>query len=204
MVHPMRPHSVIASSGIALLLGTGLARAQEAPPVPLAPPPPPAGPPGRPPPDARFITPSFSPLHLIIGPVFEAQVELRVLPHVGVAILGGGGKVTVDNGLEEVDVSVYEIGGQVNVYWRQFDGWHLGVEPMYAHASVDEPGLKVRGNGFALGGYAGYKHIFDMGLTLIVQLGVDVMVVEAEADTGETASEEDVFPLLNLNAGWSF
>jgi hypothetical protein len=143
---------------------------------------------------------TLSPVHLML-PVVEVMGELRAHPKLGVAAIVGGGRVD--------DVSAYELGGQINYYLLGgFDhGMQLGVETMYLHADKTESGIAAAANALAVGPYVGYKVAMEVGFTFNAQLGVQAAVLKAEATSGTSmamAEDKEVFPLLNLNVGWSF
>lgn len=144
---------------------------------------------------------TFSPIHLSL-PLVEITAEYNVAPHAGIAVIGGVGKVTSGN----VTASAYEAGGQFNYYLlRRFTGLHAGVEAMYMHLDNVNIDSSVTAGGLSIGPYLGYKVAASFGLTFIAQLGVDFLAAKASSTmSSQTASERTVFPLLNLNLGWSF
>jgi hypothetical protein len=161
----------------------------------------------------RDVSITFSPLHLFL-PVAELTLELRAGDFLGVALIGGYGKVPVETSLgDTVRFTAYEVGGQVVVYPLQpFKSLQLGVEAIYLRVESDEStsgGVTGIGIGFAVGPLVGYKLITSGGFTFFVQGGFEYIAVRGEAEdssSGQSASDEDsrVIPLLNLNLGWSF
>ncbi len=144
---------------------------------------------------------TFSPLHLTL-PLVEITAEYNVAPHAGIAVIGGLGKVTSGS----ITASAYEAGGQFNYYLlRHFSGLHAGVEAMYMHLDHVNIDSSVTAGGLSIGPYLGYKLAASFGLTFIAQLGVDFLAARASSTmSSQTASDRTVFPLLNLNLGWSF
>jgi hypothetical protein len=59
------------------------------------------------------------------------------------------------------------------------------------------------GEGLGIGALIGYKELARVGFTFVAQGGVHFGVIQAEA-TDATVKQRKVFPLLNLNLGWSF
>jgi hypothetical protein len=198
------------------------------PPIATAPPPPPGtaspsevppphepvAPPEKPPEPVRYVSATFSPLHLF-QPIFEADIEVMPIPHLGISVIGGIGKVSVESPDPSVDgatFDAYELGAHVIGYpLKDFSSLQLGAEILWIKVSVDNyQGTDVSGTGagVAFGPFVGYKFIADIGFTLYVQGGFQYVKVEAEAhDTqGNSANaEQDGFiPLLNFNLGWSF
>jgi hypothetical protein len=180
----------------------------------VAEPPPPDEPPMAPPPKepVRYVSVTLSPLHLF-SPIFELQIEAKVIPHLGVAVIGGIGSITVDDPLVGRETfQAYELGGQVVGYpLREFSSLQLGAEVLWVKVAVDDyGGQRISGsaNGIAIGPFVGYKFVADIGFTFFVQGGFEYVAAQAEAsdDEGNSASgEQSAFiPLLNLNLGWSF
>jgi hypothetical protein len=160
------------------------------------------------------VSATLSPLHLLL-PVFELEIEVMPIPHLGISVIGGIGSITVESPNPDVDgekFAAYELGAHVVGYpLKEFSSLQLGAEILWVKVSVENfQGSDVSGTGagVAFGPFVGYKFIADIGFTLSVQGGVQYMKVAAEAqDTqGNTASaEQDGFgPLLNFNLGWSF
>lgn len=162
---------------------------------------------------APIVSLTFSPFH-VIYPMFELTAEARVGDYCGIALIGGFGARTVaTSNDEEVTFSLYELGAQVIAYpLDPFESLQLGVELMYMHVAIDDDlngrRLESIASGLALGPLVGYKLLTEVGFTLFVQGGVAFIAVagDIEDDQGEVATTERtaVFPLLNLNLGWSF
>jgi hypothetical protein len=153
--------------------------------------------------DDRIVSLTFSPLHLVIGPIFEMQIEAQVTPHFGVAVLGGVGSLKVENAIgESARFTAYELGGQLVGYpLEDFKSLQLGAEVLWVKVSTDDvDGRQVQdeASGVAFGPFIGYKLITSAGFTFFAQGGFEYL----------KASEDDVdsefIPLLNLNIGWSF
>ena len=158
----------------------------------------------------HFLSVVFSPIHLIF-PVFEARVEYAVMKQLGISLLAGGGKVTIEDEVfnRDVDVTVWEIGAQAEYYVvGDFDhGMQLGAELIYmgANAEEEETDTKATGQGLSIGVFAGYKFVASFGLTVNIQGGVQYITAQAEAENSDSSDDESTWgPLLNLDLGWSF
>jgi hypothetical protein len=161
-----------------------------------------------------YASVTFSPLHLI-SPVFELHVEGRVVPHLGLAVIGGIGSTSsaaTAAGVDKQKFSFYELGTQVVGYPLQpFDSLQFGAELMWTHVSTEtfngEP-VKANAGAVALGPLIGYKLLTKVGFTISVQAGFQYVAVKASAsdDAGNsgTAQQTAFIPLLNLDIGWSF
>jgi hypothetical protein len=147
---------------------------------------------------------TFSPLHLIL-PVFEAQAEFRLVPAVGLAVIGGFGSITSHH----VRFGVSEVGGQVAAYpLDDFRSLQLGAEVLWLHVNGQLGDITGVASGLAAGPFVGYKLIARQGFTFFVQGGAEYTFAHAEAEnsTGATASDSQStwIVLFNLNLGWSF
>jgi hypothetical protein len=160
-----------------------------------------------------YVSLTFSPLHLLIGPIFEMQVEAQVVPHFGVALIGGIGTVKAEyDQIGTVSFSAYELGGQLVGYpLADFKSLQLGAELMWVKVSTEEVSgrqITADAGGVAVGPFIGYKLITKAGFTFLAQGGFQYLTARAEAtnEDGESASDESstFLPLLNLNIGWSF
>lgn len=190
-------------------------------PPPTGPAPPPAqqrsgaGEPAPPPPPqedgGRVVSLTMSPLHLIL-PLLELTLELSVAEHLGVAVLGGIGRMTVEVDGADERFSAYELGGQLLVYpLDAFDGLTLGAEVLWLRLTTDEVQGRISGTGagLAVGPLIGYKWIARGGFTLFVHGGAQYLAVRAQSTddltgTQRRESERRWIPLLNFNLGWSF
>jgi len=163
---------------------------------------------------SRFLSLTFSPLHLLI-PVFEAQGEVRIAPHFAAALIGGFGNVKVEDSDPAVDgqrFSAFELGGQLVGYpLREFDSLQLGAEVLWVHVSTDEVNgraISADAAGVAVGPFVGYKLITRHGFTFVAQGGFQYVTARGEAsdEAGNTeqAEESQFIALVNLNIGWSF
>lgn len=169
----------------------------------------------------RYVSLTLSPIHLAL-PVLEATLEVRPTEHLGIAVVGGIGKAPpvvvgqtgafFDNGER---YAVKEIGGQLLFYpLSKFDGLVLGGEIQRVTVSgtttVETQSVDVRGSALALGPLIGGKWIHESGFTLFGHLGVQRLWLQGESTAqGQTVSLSDNdtrkwWPLVNLNAGWSF
>jgi hypothetical protein len=164
----------------------------------------------------RYVSLTISPVHLAL-PVFEATLEVRPTEHLGIAAVGGLGDappvVVGQTLLEGSDrYAVREIGAQLLYYpFSNFDGFVVGGELMSVRVSgtvtVNAQSYEVTGSALAFGPLLGGKWIHESGFTLFGHLGVQRLWLKAEsAVSGQnvTASDSRWFPLVNLNAGWSF
>ena len=153
-----------------------------------------------------FLAVTWSPIHISL-PVLELTGEVRVMPKMGVALVLGGGSVTVDDlGGPKTKVRLFEVGGQFRYYvlgdFRH--GMQLGAELAYIHATGSTSSESAVAAGTAVGPFLGYKFTAGIGFTFDAQLGVQRLFLAGESSSGATASEAKFIPLLNLNVGWSF
>lgn len=144
---------------------------------------------------------SLSLLHLI-GPLAEGTLEIRPFDHVGIAGVLGRGNFKVDGD----DYSVWEYGGQLNIYSSAFDGLAVTGEVFrFSGEGEPEPGVKGTGQGTLLSGLIGYKGITSGGFTVIIQGGFTRVLAEVTAEHAQLGSEsEDAstwLPMANLNLG---
>jgi hypothetical protein len=204
--------NVSLASLAVLLLGAHVAHAQApgdtAPPPPVAPAAggpmpviavvPPEAPPPRPLPSVAI---TISPFHFFL-PVIELTGELRIGRKLGIAVIAGAGKVTATD--SNVTANVYEGGASVRYYvlgnFRH--GMQIGGELLYVKATATDTSIDVRGKGFGISPFLGYKWTHHSGFTIDTQLGVTYIAVEAESST-QMKQESKVGPMLNLNVGWS-
>lgn len=144
-------------------------------------------------------------------------MEVSIVRHFGVALIGGVGSVSAESPDPLIDgerFSAYEIGGQLVAYPPQdFSGLQLGAELLWVHVSTENfAGRLVAADagGFAVGPFIGYKLMLRAGFTAFVQGGFQYALLRAEASDSQgnrATDDESVFiPLLNLNLnlGWSF
>lgn len=161
---------------------------------------------------------TMSPIHLLM-PIVEVTGEVAVNDKIGVAGIFGYGSVPLKTTstigtrtTEQTDhLSAWEVGGHFNYYVvGSFDhGMQLGVEALYLKVETSDSNYQsaAAANGFAIGPYAGYKIITNVGFTFEANLGVQYVAARAKASSGgstATAEDKTVIPLLNLNVGWSF
>jgi hypothetical protein len=148
------------------------------------------------------VTVSWSPIHLVL-PVVEVGGEFNAAPHIGGGLILGAGRVTNED--ETVTATVYEVGGQFNYYFlRPFHGLHAGAEAIYVHAGDVAQDSSVTATGLSLGPYVGYKVLTSIGFTFVAQAGVAFLTLKGERSGVQQSMARDVFPLINLNIGWSF
>jgi hypothetical protein len=147
------------------------------------------------------ISITWSPIHLVL-PVVELEGEYNVAPNMGVGVIFGAGRVSDE--ANTITATAYEVGGQFNYYFlRPFSGLHGGAEVLYLSAGDIEQDMSVTATGLSVAGYVGYKVMTSFGLTFVAQGGVAYYAVKAESSTA-MANDKKVYPLINLNLGWSF
>lgn len=149
----------------------------------------------------------------LLGPIFEATAEFRVLPMIGVAAIGGGGNQSTANnsgfGPATQVRKIVQAGVQGNYYFSgNFDdGFHAGLEALWAQAQTQT----VTGTGAAstttavnVGIYGGYKISYavskSVALTGTLQAGYKWV---AYSSTGPVDNSEPG-TLINIKAGASF
>ncbi|HUS29388.1 MAG TPA: hypothetical protein VMZ53_12805 [Kofleriaceae bacterium] len=150
------------------------------------------------------VTALWSPIHLVL-PVVEVEGEFNAAPHIGAGLILGAGRVSSED--DTVTATVFEVGAQFNYYFlRPFHGLHAGAEANYVHAGDVAQDSSLTATGLELGPYVGYKVLTDIGFTFVAQVGVAFLTLQAENSSGTVmpTKPKDVFPLINLNIGWSF
>ncbi len=165
-------------------------------------------PPEPPPPETTFSL-TISPLHLLL-PLLELTGELRLGSQAGLALIAGGGRVTVrEAGGPSVTFTALEGGGQLRYYvtgsFRR--GLHVGAEILYMHVNGAIQDVTGVASGLAMGPLVGWKTTSYAGFTFEVQGGVEVVTLGAsvsDSSGGASTSAVDYIPLVNLNIGWSF
>jgi hypothetical protein len=88
-------------------------------------------------------------------------------------------------------------------------GVQVGGELVYLLVQLDDPMSTVRatGDGLSLSPFVGYKWTGASGFTAEAQGGLSVLVAQAHATDGTTTADSEqsrIYPLINLNLGWSF
>jgi hypothetical protein len=166
----------------------------------------------------RLMSLSLNPILLAFpdGPLYQLTGEFKAHDNWGVAVVGGGGAMTTEDGF---DYTRWELGGQLDYYvLGNFDhGMQLGAQVLYqsADAEVSDGAISAQAtaSGVRAGPFIGYKIITDIGFTFNGQLGaaVDTASGEGTASSSETGvevtaedSDSALVPLLRLNVGWSF
>ena len=194
---------------VGLAASAAVASAQPAPPPPegyrLAVPAP-----ARP---ERSLSLTISPLHLLL-PLLEVTAEYRVGPRLGVAGVGGIGAITATTSADDsVRFFATEVGASVRYYVTgSFQrGVQVGAEALYLYLKIDESSTSVditgAGDGLSIGPFLGYKWIGRSGFTFDAQGGLAYAATRSSASDGTTsatASDNRLYPLLNVNVGWSF
>ncbi len=174
---------------------------------------------GYPPPVAapvraeRSLSLTISPLHLLF-PLVEVTGEFRVGPRLGVAGIGGLGAITSTTSAgDSVRLFATELGASVRYYVTgSFQGGvQVGAEAMYLYVKVDSSSTDVAvtaaADGLSIGPFLGYKWTGRSGFTFDAQGGLAYAATRANANDGSssaTASDSRLYPLLNVNVGWSF
>ena len=169
---------------------------------------PPPAPPEPPPPETSFSL-TLSPLYLLL-PILELTGEFRLGSQAGLALIAGGGWVSVtQSGGPTVKFTVLEGGAQLRYYitgsFRR--GMQVGAEILYVHVNGSLQDVTGVASGLALGPFFGWKTTSYAGFTFEVQGGVEVVTLGSHVSdsSGESSSSSvDYIPLLNLNIGWSF
>jgi hypothetical protein len=147
----------------------------------------------------RFASLTISPIHAIALPMAELMIEFRPTAKIGLAAIGGIGRVE-SNG---ISATATEAGAQASYYvFRDFRGMHVGGEVLYLHLGDIEQDMTLSGEGLSVGGFVGWKYIGASGFTFVAQGGVSYVAARAENATS-TAEKKRVYPLVNLNLGWS-
>ncbi len=158
-------------------------------------------------------TVTFNPLHLL-EPIFEATAEFRVLPMIGIAAIGGGGKrtETANTGFGSATTTSNLIlaGAQGSYYFSgNFDdGFHGGVEVLYARkefaTTTGTVSAAAPKTSTSLGVFGGYKISWpltaQLGLTGLVQAGYGWLLQSSSQATTDGSAE----PFLNVQLGASF
>ena len=153
---------------------------------------------------------SISPFHLLL-PVVELTLESDIAKDMSLTgILGYGWITDTDINGSRTKVNIFEAGAQYRYYpsGDTHKGMHLGLEGLYVRPSFNDNSIKVKGSGFALGPFVGYKWAPDSGEVYDLQIGYQRMIakVEAKDDVGNQAeaSSTDGFVLFNFNIGFRF
>jgi len=141
------------------------------------------------------VTVSVEPMFLIIGMV-EANVELKVAPHVGMQGIAGYGSIMF--------TGIKDLGGEVNVYARpELAGFHAGAMVKYLWGSASLPFVDNMNRGDVverqLGLYVGWKWIGWGGVSAVLQMGIGKLDL-----TGGDEPVHEIVPVANLTAGYSF
>ena len=159
---------------------------------------------------ANTNTLSISPFHLFF-PVIELTLESDIANNMSVAeILGYGWVTETDNNGSKTKVNIFEAGAQYRYYpnGSTYKGMHIGLEGLYIRPSFNDSSIEVKGSGFALGPFVGYKWAPASGEVYDLQVGYQRMItkVEAKDDVGNQAetSSTDGFMLFNFNIGFRF
>jgi hypothetical protein len=162
------------------------------------------------------ISLTFSPIHLLL-PFAQVTGEFRASDNIGLAVVGGYGKVDVSTTIQTGDapitsstsVSIWELAGRTNFYvLGSFDrGMLLGAQLEYIGGSTSNGAYQggAAAQGLSLGGYVGYKIVARDGFTFEGALGVQQVWLSASSNDGTASSSNTkVLPLGIVDIGWSF
>jgi hypothetical protein len=172
--------------------------------------------PVKPPEPEHSVAITFSPIHLLF-PALELTGEIKITPKLSAAVILAYGRRALPSPYQDVKLTFLEGGGQVLFYpVGDFEhGMQLGVEGLVVSASgggtVGSTKVVADGKGLSVGPIIGYKYTHKVGFTLNLQAGVGYIATLATASqsagtTVVTASGTDggIYPIVNLNFGWSF
>ena len=144
------------------------------------------------------LTVSIEPIFLIAG-IAEANVEVRVAPHVAVQGLGGYGGI--------VFAKIAELGAEANVYVRpEITGLHFGAELKYMWGSGGIPFANTDNMDVTereVGVYAGWKWVGWRGLTAVLQAGVARLDISG-GSPNDGVPKSQIIPAANTVVGLSF
>jgi hypothetical protein len=151
--------------------------------------------------DEPTVALTVSPIHLVI-PMAEVTAEVRLAPKLGLAVVGGLGRMR--SGLTNEPIDLIEGGASIRYYvvgsFRS--GVQLGAEALYVHASTQDMTVDVKARGLGLSPFVGYKWTHRSGFTFDGQIGASYMAARAK-EANQSAETSKVGPMLNLNVGWS-
>jgi hypothetical protein len=151
--------------------------------------------------EGERATVSWSPAHLVL-PLVEMEAEFNVVPNMGLGLIAGVGSVS--DASNTISATAYELGAQANYYFmKPFSGLHAGVEGLYLTMGDVVQDSSVSGEGLSIGPYIGYKLVTSIGFTFVAQGGVAYLAMKAQSSSSMT-TDKTIYPLLNLNIGWSF
>jgi hypothetical protein len=147
---------------------------------------------------------------LLLAPVLQVTGELRLGTQAGVALIAGGGWVSVtQSDGSKLRFNVLEFGGQLRYYatgnFRR--GLQVGVEILYVNVDTKVEGIAGVASGLAIGPFFGWKMTTFAGFTLDLQGGIAVETVGvrvSDSASTSTTTEIDFIPMANINLGWSF
>lgn len=146
----------------------------------------------------RHVTLTISPVHLI-GPFGELTAEARVAESVGLAVIGGYGRMPFNSA---GGAGYWDVGGQFRYYVSgSFDhgGVSVGAEVLYLHAPSDVDATAVGAN-LTASAMVGWKFVTGVGFTIDSAFGVSTLLVKQHKD-----GEGRTLQLLgNLGVGWTF
>lgn len=146
--------------------------------------------------------------------LLELTGEWRYADRVGLAAIAGIGRATVEDEGAGYELGVFDLGAQA--YYclvGDFDhGLQLGVEALFvAFSGADRynGSVTARLGGLSLGPFLGYKLALRSGFTFVVQAGGAIFASSVHASHDESDTQYDdqaatVYPIVNLNLGWSF
>jgi hypothetical protein len=146
----------------------------------------------------RHVTLSISPLHLI-GPFGELTAEFRAAETIGIAVIGGVGRMPISGAGK--GARYWDAGAQFRYYVSgTFDdgGLNVGAEVLYLHAPRDADASGVGAN-LTASAVIGWKLVTQVGFTIDSQFGVSALLVKQEGGSGNPLQL-----LGNLGVGWTF
>lgn len=148
----------------------------------------------------RNVSLTISPIHLI-GPFAELTGEVRVTDSIGVALIGGLGRMPLIKGAG-AGVRFWDVGGQFRYYVSGSftdGGVNVGAEVLYLHAPKDVDATAAGAN-LTASALVGWKLVTRVGFTIDSQFGVSTLIVKQKSD----GSGEPLQLLGNLGVGWTF
>jgi hypothetical protein len=154
----------------------------------------------------HVLTVTISPLHLI-GPFAEVTAEARLGREVGVALIGGAGRMPFQG--NEAPGGFWDLGGQLRYYVMgdfSAGGMMVGAEVLYLHAPAHVDATPYGAN-LTASGFIGWKLVTRIGFTVDSQLGLSGLVARQRVETDSVISRGDARPIQllgNLGVGWTF
>jgi hypothetical protein len=149
--------------------------------------------------EPRNVTLTLSPVHLI-GPFGEITGEVRATDTIGVALIGGVGRMPI--GGAGAGARFWDLGAQFRYYLSgtfSDGGLLVGAEVLYLRAPKDADATTIGAN-LTASALVGWKLATRVGFTIDSQFGVSTLIVKQRSD-----GEGRTLQLLgNLGVGWTF